>query len=178
MLKRFSLLFLMLIISLTSLVSCKKKVDYSKISVEKPDQSLRTGDYDLDFTAMHNFVIDYLSSEFMPFFFVKNGSFDISGDNSTKEISIKCTCINGTVVSDLDLFLSMVLNGIAINANEQDYRFKKPSVLSDGSYGDYGNVFDVYGLNIYADLEDKSILRDNKFKPGQTIPIDPRYIKE
>ena len=178
MLKRLSLFFLMLIIAITSLVSCKKKTDYSKLVVEKPDQSLRTGDYDLDFTAMHNSVIDYLSSEFMPFFFVKNGSFDISGDNSTKVITVKCTCMNGTVVTDLDLFLSMVLNGIAINANEQDYRFKKPSVLEDGSYGDYGNVFDVYGLNIYADLEDKSILRDNSFKPGETIPIDPRYIKE
>lgn len=178
MLKRLSLFFLMLIISLTSLVSCKKNIDYSKIVSEKPDLSLRTGDYDLDFDAMHNYVIDYLSSELMPFYFVKNGSFDISGDNSTKVISVKCTCMNGTLVTDLDLFLSMVLNGIALNANEQDYRFKKPSVLSDGSYGDYGTVFDVYGLNIYADLEDKTVLRNNNFKPGDTIPIDPRYIKE
>lgn len=178
MLKRLSLFFLVLLLSLTSLVSCKKKTDYSKFVVEKPDLSLKTGDYNLDFNVMHNFVIDYLSSEFMPFFFVKNGTFDISGDNDTKEISIKCTCINETVVSDLDLFLSMVLNGIAINANEQDYRFKKPSVLSDGSYGDYGTVFDVYGLKIYADRDDKTILRNNSFKPGETIPIDPRYIKE
>lgn len=178
MLKRISLFFLMLIIALTSLVSCKKKLDYSKIVSEKPDQSLRTGDYDLDFNAMHNYVIDYLSSEVMPFFFVKDGSFDISGDNKSKEITIKCTCINGTTVTDLDLFLSMVLNGIALNASEQDYRFKKPSVLSDGSYGDYGTVFNVYGLKIRADLEDKTILRNNSFKPGDTIPIDPRYIKE
>lgn len=178
MLKRLSLFFLMLIISLTSLVSCKKKIDYSRVVSEKPDLDLKTGEYDLDFDAMHNYVIDYLSSEVMPFYFVINGSFDISGDNSSKVISVRCTCMNGTVLSDLDLFLSMVLNGIALSASEQDYRFKKPSVLSDGSYGDYGTVFDVYGLKIYADLENKAILRNDSFKPGDTIPIDPRYIKE
>lgn len=178
MLKKFSLFILLLIISALSLFSCKKGIDYSKISSEKPDQSLQTGDYNLDFVIMHNYVIDYLSSEFMPFFFVKNNSFDISGDNEKKIITVKCTCINGTVVSDADLFLSMVLNGIALNAAEQDYRFKKPSISSDGTYQDFGNVFDTYDLKIYVDVEDGTILRDETYKAKETIPINPKYIKE
>ena len=178
MFKRFSLFAMMIFVLLSSLVSCKRSIDYSRIVSEKPDQSIRTGDYDLDFVAMHNYVIDYLSSELMPFFFVKEGSFDIDGDNTSKVINVKCTCMNGTVVYDLDLFLSMVLNGIALNASEQDFRFKRPTVDTDGTFLDFGNVFDTYTLNIYADLENKEILRNDSFKPGDKITIDPRYIKE
>ena len=178
MFKRFSLFAMTIIIILSSLVSCKRSIDYSRIVSEKPDQNVRTGGYDLDFVSMHNYVIDYLSSELMPFFFVKDGSFDIDGDNNTKVINVKCTCMNGTVVYDLDLFLSMVLNGIALSAAEQDFRFKRPSVDSDGTFLDFGNIFDIYTLNIYADLEDKTVLRNNSFKPGEQITIDPRYIKE
>lgn len=177
MLKRLSL-FVLLLLFAFSLFSCKKGPDYSKMSVEKPNQELKTDDYNLDFVVMHNYVIDYLSSEVMPFFFVKDNSFDISGDNVKKNITVKCTCMNGTTITDLDLFLSMVLNGIAINAAEQDYRFKNPTVSNDGTYVDYGNVFDTYELKIYAELEDKSVLRDNTFRPGSKISIDPRYIKE
>ena len=177
MLKRLSLFVLMLLLAL-SLFACKKGIDYSKISGEKPNQELKTGDYDLDFVTMHNFVIDYLTSEVMPFFFVKDNSFDISGDNEKKSITITCTCLKGTTIDDLDLFLSMVLNGIAMNASEQDYRFKTPSVANDGTYLDYGNVFDTYELRINAVTEDNKVLRNDTFKAGSKISIDPRYIKE
>ena len=178
MLKRFSLLVLMLLIAITSLSSCKKDIDYSKLSAEKPNQELKTDAYDLDFVVMHNYVIDYLSSEVMPFFYVKDNSFDISGDNANKTITVKCTCVNGTTVEDLDLFLSMVLNGIALNAAEQDFRFKNPTVSKDGTYMDFGCVFDTYTLKIDAKLEDNTVLRNYTFKPGEKITIDPRYIKE
>lgn len=178
MLKRLSLFILLFLMSIVLLCSCKKKTDYSKITAEKPDMSLKTGDYNLDFIAMHNSVIDYLTSEATPFFFVKDNSFDISGSNEEKLITVKCTCMTNTTVQDLDLFLSMVLNGIGINASEQDYRFKKPSTDSEGTYIDFGTVFDTYSLKIYSDLEDKSVLRDVTIKHGQRIPIDPKYIKE
>ena len=177
MLKRLSL-FVLLLSLVFSLFSCKKSIDYSKISVEKPNQELKTDAFDLDFVVMHNFVIDYITSEVTPFFFVKDNSFDISGDNEKKNITITCTCLNGTTVQDLDLFLSMVLNGVAMNAAEQDYRFKTPSTDSEGTYIDFGNVFETYELKIHAELENKTVLRDNTFRPGSKISIDPRYIKE
>lgn len=177
MFKKLSLFILLLLLAF-SVFACKKGIDYSKISGEKPNQELKTGDYDLDFVVMHNFVIDYITSEVMPFFFVKDNSFDISGDNEKKTITVTCTCMNGTTLSDLDLFLSMVLNGIAINASEQDYRFKYPTTDNDGTYLDYGNVFDTYDLKIHAELENKTVLRDDTFKAKSKILIDPRYIKE
>ena len=71
MFKKLSLGVLLMLILASMLTSCKKKTDYSKIKSEKPVTEIQTGDYDLDFTIMHNSVIDYLSSEYMPFFFIK-----------------------------------------------------------------------------------------------------------
>lgn len=178
MLKRFSLGVLMMLILVSMLTSCKKKVDYSKIKSEKPVTEIQTGDYDLDFTIMHNSVIDYLSSEYMPFFFVKENGFDISGDNTNKSITLTCQCIDGTTYEDVSLFLSMALNGIALNAAEQDFRFKSPTVDKDGTYLDYGTVFNTYSLKIDATRDDGYKLVDKTFKPGEKITIDPRYIKE
>ena len=173
MLKKSSFVIMMLLYALL-LTSCKKE-EYSKLP---PDLELSNDGYNLNFTRIHNDVIDYLSSEVMPFFFVKDNGFDISGDNENKSISITCNCISGTQKHDLDLFLSMALNGIAQVASEQDYRFKAPSVDNDGTYLDYGNIFDVYSLHIYATIEEESVLMDKTFKPGEKITIDPRYIKE
>ena len=85
MFKKLSLFILLLLLAF-SVFACKKGIDYSKISGEKPNQELKTGDYDLDFVVMHNFVIDYITSEVMPFFFVKDNSFDISGDKPMIEL--------------------------------------------------------------------------------------------
>lgn len=178
MLKRFSLGVLLMFICVAMLTSCKKKIDYSKIKSEKPVTEIQTGDYELDFTIMHNSVIDYLSSEVMPFFFVKENGFDISGDNKEKLIKITCQCLDGTTIEDLNLFLSMALNGIALNAAEQDYRFKSPTVDSEGTYVDYGTVFDVYSLQVNSSCDDGTVLMDKLFKAGEKITVDPRYIKE
>ncbi len=178
MLKRLSLCVLLMLISLFALISCKKKIDYSKIKSEKPVTEIQTGDYELDFTIMHNSVIDYLSSEVMPFFFIKENGFDISGNNTDKSINLTCKCLDGTTIEDLNLFLSMALNGIALNAAEQDYRFKSPNVDNEGTYLDFGTVFNVYSLQINATCDDGTVLMDKVFKAGEKITIDPRYIKE
>ncbi len=144
-----------------------------------PDLSLSTGDYELDFVDMNNYVIEYLNSESMPFFFVKSNKDGVlSGDNEKKLITVTCTCTKGTTVNDVNLFLSMLLNGIGFNAAEQDYRFKNPTVGSDGSFTDFGTVFNIYDLKIDAKDEDGNILRDDYIKATGRIPIDPRYIKE
>ena len=95
-----------------------------------------------------------------------------------KLITVTCVCTKGTTVNDVDLFLSMLLNGIGFNAAEQDYRFKNPTVGSDGSYTDFGTVFNIYNLKIDAKDEDGKVLRDDYIKATERIPIDPRYIKE
>ena len=72
----------------------------------------------------------------------------------------------------------MALNGIALNAAEQDYRFKSPNVDNEGTYLDFGTVFNVYSLQINATCDDGTVLMDKVFKAGEKITIDPRYIKE
>ena len=56
MFKRFFLFAMTIIIVLSSLVSCKRSIDYSRIVSEKPDQNVRTGDYDLDFVSKPLFL--------------------------------------------------------------------------------------------------------------------------
>lgn len=170
------------------LLGCKKKNKMNEFSewigtrsdiyIGTPDLELKDGSYDLNFTEIHNYVIDYITAEMMPFFFVKEGEFDISGSNEEKLITVKCKCIKGTTVEDLDLFLSMVLNGIGLSAAEQDYRLSPPSVGADGAYTDFGTVFNTFELKIYATLEDGTVLRNDDVKPGQKIPVDPKYIME
>lgn len=181
MFKKFSFIFLLLLIS-SMFISCKnnRKIDESLMyGTRTPDLEVKTGDYNLDFVDMNNYVIEYLNSEVMPFFFVKSNQDGIlSGDNEKKLITVSCVCQKGTLVNDVDLFLSMVLNGIGFNASEQDYRFKSPTVGTDGAFMDFGTVFNVYDLKIDAKDEEGAILRDDYIKATQKIPIDSRYIKE
>ncbi len=181
MFKKTSSIFLLLFI-IISLFACKRKnIDETKEFPYEtaPYYGLSTEDYSLDFTDMNNYVIDYLNSENMPFFFVKSNSEGIlSGDNEKKLITITCLCTKGTTVHDVDLFLSMALNGIGFNAAEQDIRFKKPTVDADGTFTDFGTVFNIYNLKIDAKTEDGEVLRDEYINATDRIPIEPRYIKE
>lgn len=178
MVKKFSLFFVLLI-SLSMLFSCKHEKDYSKYKVATPpDMNYMQGDYDLNFDDMNTYVIEYLQSDNMPFFFVKNNKDGVlKGDNKTKTITLFCTCINNTRTIDVDLFISMALLGVAYNAAEQDFRFKQPS-SSDGHYIDFGNVFNVYNLKIEAKDESGNILRDDFIRATDRMPdtIRPEYI--
>lgn len=176
--KRKTLFFTMLLCLI--LCSCKKEIDYSKIVVEPPEKATlsSTKDYNLNFIMMHNFVVDSLQEELTPFFYITEGEFDIDGDNEKKLIRVKCKCMDGCVQKDIDLFFSMVLNYIAINAAEQDYRFASPKTQDDGSYVDYGTVFNYYDLKLDCKTESGTVIRDDFIKKGNPIPIDPRFIKE
>ena len=180
MFKKFSISFLMLI-SIILTVSCKAKksfIDQPFPYATRPDLTYMKGDYNLDFNDMNAYVIDYLKSDVLPFFFVKDNKDGLlKGDNNTKTITIFCSCMNGTTVNDLDLFLSMALLGVAYNAAEQDLRFKSPN-SSDGHYTDFGNVFNVYNLKIEAVDESGNVIRNDYIKATDRLPdsIKPEYI--
>ena len=127
---------------------------------------------------MHNYVINSIQNEYTPFFFVKEGKFDISGDNAKRIIDIKCTCMNGTTEQDVALFFSMVLNFAGSNAHEQDYRFDAPKTDSEGTYINFGTLFNYFNLKLYADDESGNVIVNYNVKPGGKIPVEPRYIKE
>lgn len=173
---RFTLFFIVLMISFL-LSSCKKEVEIPK-SIDTPDLTINSSDGDIDFILLHNGVLTNLMSEANPFFYIKEGEFDISGDNDNKNILIKCTCINGTTVEDLDLFLSRVLCFIGIECAEQNFKFKTPIVSKEGNYQSFGTVFDTYSLEFDCKTENGTILRSEKIKAGEEIPVDPRYWNE
>ena len=179
MIKKLSLLFLVLCTLL--LVSCRKEetnyMQYASVAFE-PETNPMTGEYELDFIAMHNYVITELESELTPFFYIVNGKFDISGDNETKTIEVKCQCLDGTIEDDVDLFFSMVLNYIGFNAHEQDVRFEAPITDEEGTYINFGSVFDTYNLTLFADTQSGKVIKDVHVKHGNKIPVDSRYIKE
>ena len=161
-----------------ALFSCKKNVETKTEPNVKPDMNISNGEPNIDFTVMHNFVIDSISSQPTPFFYIVENKFDISGDNDKKNVVLTCTCLDGTTIEDLDLFLSMALNYVGINAAEQDFRFKAPTVNNDGSYNDFGTFFNLYSLEIHADTQKGETLRNDFVKAGNKIPVDPRYILE
>lgn len=158
--------------------ACKKEEVREYRNVEAPNMQKMEGEAGLDFINMHNYVIDNMSQQYTPFFYIKNGEFDISGDNEKKLISVSCKCMNGTLKSDVDLFFSLVLQFIGYNAAEQDFRFKAPSIDNTGAYTDFGTVFDTYSLELYAENDDGTILYNNIYKNGTNIPIEPRYWSE
>ena len=87
MLKKISSVFLLLFI-IASLFACKK-TDINETREfpfeTAPYYGVSNEDYNLDFTDMNNYVIEYLNSEFMPFFFVKSNKDGLlSGDNEKK----------------------------------------------------------------------------------------------
>ena len=163
------------------LTNCRMKdsIDYSSLKDQEPPVlETLSSNYNLNFTYMHNYVIDTLTENFTPFFYIKDNSFFVDGDNEKKTISVSCICLDGTTIHDLDLFLSMVLNAIGINASEQDFRFAPPKTDNDGTYLDFGGVFNTYTLIIDTKTENNQVLRNHTIRPGSKIPVESKYIME
>lgn len=173
--KTFKIVLLLVI--LLCLVSCKKKEELPPSSQVKPDMNIMTGDYKLDFIEIYNNVIEQMHL-YQEFFFVKNNQFDISGDNKNKTIKIEFTCLNGTTAHDANLLISLILNVIATNAAEQDFRFKAPIQDSSATYVDFGTVFDTFALSIFVKDEANNEIVNINLKPGDKIPIEPRFWSE
>ena len=180
MFKKFSIIFLLLI-CIVFTISCRQKRTFTNQPfpfATQPELNYIKEDYDLDFNDMNAYVIDYLRSDVLPFFFVKdNKNGLLKGDNLSKTITFFCTCMNGTTVNDLDLFLSMALIGMSYNAAEQDFRFKAPN-SNNSHYTDFGNLFNVYDLKIEAVDESGNIIRNELIKATDRMPegIKPEYI--
>lgn len=178
--KNFSL-FLLVICVVMSLFACKKEVTIPVIEPgDAPNLTYNEGEYNLGFNTMHNFVIDTVTemNAAVPFFFVLENQFDISGDNDQKYIKVTLKCMDQTTIEDVDLLLSLILNAIGTNASEQDFRFETPEIGDDGSYTNFGTVFDEYDLILDVTKESGEELRKVTIKKGTEIPIDPRYWSE
>ncbi len=166
------LCFIMLI-----LVSCVEKNPRRNYSNFNPLTAAPEFD-GLDFLSLHNDVLTAIMSEKTPFFYIKQDSFDISGSNDPKVIVVKAVCLNGTVVEEADLFLSMVLNFIGYVAAEQDGKYLPPTMDNSNTYIDFGTVFTEYDLDLDITDDNGKVLVKKHIKAGDKIPIEPGYWKE
>ena len=69
------------------LTNCRMKdsIDYSSLKDQEPPVlETLSSNYNLNFTYMHNYVIDTLTENFTPFFYIKDNSFFVDGDNEKK----------------------------------------------------------------------------------------------
>lgn len=161
-----------------SMVACAPKANKTLIETQSAERPARVPNQSgFDFYALHNYVIDGLMEEETPFFYIVNGSVDISGDNEKKEIVLKCVTMDRTKVEDLDLFLSMAIRLIGDGCAEQDFKYKPATIDKyDGyTYTDFGSVFNTYSLILDCKKQNGEVLRNDNIKPGQKIPVDPRY---
>lgn len=176
-----------MIISMMSLCACAKEhMDIGNYANVPPKTGVSKESSGLDFVEMHNTIIDEMSQEYLPFFFIKNNCFDISGENEDpKKIIITADCLDRTTKQDVDLFLSYVLIAIGQNASEQNFKYKAPTEIEDGdvegsfiTYADFGSVFNEYALVLKITEDGKNTIYNMEIKPGEKIPISSKYWRE
>lgn len=151
-----------------------------------PETGISKAEIELDFTEMHNAIVDEMMEAYLPFFFVRKDGFDISGSNEDpKKIIVTADCLKGTTKEDADLFISYVLGSIGANASEQNFKYKAPTEVEDGdlegtfiTYSDFGSVFNEYALVLKISVEGTDYIYNTEYPAGSTIPISPRYWKE
>ena len=168
--------FMLLVSMLSGCIKPRVVRDYSG---KPPMQTIDIDDANLNFTILHNYVIDNILSQMTPFFYIKDNSFEISGVNGDyKTIKIAAVCDDGTTRHDLDLFLSLVLYYIGEGAAAQYDVFRVPNVDSEGTHLDFGSVFKEYNLEFDITFADGKVLLKEVIDAGDDIPVDPRYWSE
>lgn len=164
-----SLIFLCFVVCICS--SCTSSTPEYRGPAINPIKDAQTADVQLDFVELHNFVIDHLKNDYTPFFYIKEGEFDISGDNEKKEIVLSFNCIEKTTEQDAALFVVWVTKLIGNGAADQ-YTKYKPSTNET-----FGEIFNDYTLVIDGKLEGKKFI-NKTIKPGEEMPYDARYVKD
>ncbi len=146
-----------------SLISCKPTYE---APVDDPIMTTAPADapYDFDFDQLNDDVIDSFSKTHVIFPFVK--SMEISGDNSTLNISVDIDIQPGVADDAVKILLSDVTKKIADNAYIQDFRLKKADDTQ------FGSVFDIYSYTYKVTCGD-DVVFDETIQPGDEIPLDP-----
>jgi len=169
-------IFIAILLIVSILCGCNRPRIVRNYSNKPPVQFNNVDEANLNFTVLHNYVIDNILSQMTPFFFVQDNTFEISGTNGEyKSIKITATCDKGTIRHDLDLFLSLVLYYIGEGAAVQYDVYKVPTVDSEGTHLDFGTVFNEYSIVFDISLPDNKVLLKETVDAGDPIPVDPKY---
>jgi hypothetical protein len=114
----------------------------------------------MDFDQIHNDVVENMDPKDYPF--VK--SLNISGDNSTKMVTVTAEIMDNVSTEALNLFLKNLMENIANEAAIQDFRYTRSTDT------EFGSFFKKYGVH-YTITRGEETVEDVTVNPGDSFPF-------
>lgn len=137
-----------------------------------PDFSEIEGDYELEFTQLHNDTLEGFDGD-NPYAFIEE--VDITGDNAKKKISVTAVSVEEATKEDADRFMAALLRHLNDAACVQDRRF------TVSSQKNFGTLTSVYGVSAKVVTESGAEVASYEIAPGDPIALDPdieTYLEE
>lgn len=129
-----------------------------------PDFSGNKGDYELEFTQLHNDVLSSFEGE-NPFVYVTG--LDIGGNNGERKITVNATVMPGITEEDAGYFMAAVARYLGDAASVQDSRITGTDSRS------FGNLFTIYSLSARVADEEGTEIVSLEVPAGEEVPLDP-----
>ena len=148
----------LLLFSAFGLSACKPK-DGKK---ETPVMTTAAANVEInmDFDQIHNDVVENMDPKDYPF--VK--SLNITGDNSTKMVTVTAEIMDNVSTDALNLFLKNLMENIANEAAIQDFRYTRSTDT------EFGSFFKKYGVHYTITRGDETV-EDVTVNPGDSFPF-------
>lgn len=136
-----------------------------------PDFSGKGGNVkELDFLQLHNDVMDSFG-EGNPYIFITDC--EISGNNSSKAVTINARCMDGVAKEDADMFIAACMRYISDSAAVQLDKFEA------GNQDSFGTIWNTYSLSatVTPETEGAEPVTKIEIAAGEAIPLSPNIEK-
>nr|WP_298477604.1 hypothetical protein [uncultured Oribacterium sp.] len=148
----------LLLFSAFGLSACKPK--YGKNETPVMTTAAANVEINMDFDQIHNDVVENMDPKDYPF--VK--SLNITGDNSTKMVTVTAEIMDNVSTEALNLFLKNLMENIANEAAIQDFRYTRSTDT------EFGSFFKKYGVHYTITRGDETV-EDVTVNPGDSFPF-------
>ena len=165
--KRLALLTALVVGATALLAGCAPSADSTVLQVN-PDFQTKDN-IKLDFNQLHNDTIEgiQLVEDGEPYVFISN--LDISGDESSKTLTIRAEAVEDTSEEDCENFASIALRQINDAAAQQDARYELST--SDS----FGSLYNDYAIDLAVSDADGGFIYSLSVPAGDEIPLNPDY---
>lgn len=146
---------------------CVPTEDATNVKVN-PDFSA-SQNIELDFNQLHNDAIEAMQSieDGEPFVFISD--LDISGDNSSKTITVRAQSVEGTTQEDCENFAAILLTQINDAAVSQNSNYEVSSPES------FGTLYNEYAIDLAVSDENGGTIYTLSVPAGEDIGLNPDY---
>lgn len=138
---------------------------------EQPDFQTKSN-IELDFDELHNDAIEGMQSidDGEPFVFISD--LDISGDDSTKTITVRAKAVDGASEEDCENFAAILLTQINDAAVNQDTSYEASTTSS------FGTLYNSYAIDLAVTNETSGdTIYTLNVAAGEDIGLNPDYEK-